>query len=217
MLKIKNKIVLFKDIPTIKINKLKLKVGKRFIKRVFDIFFSILAIIIFIPFFIIVPILIKIDSKGPIIYKQKRLTMNNKEFTIYKFRSMIKDAELKSGPVFAYKSDPRITKIGRILRKYKIDELPQFFNVLIGDMSIVGPRPERKYFMDLLENEIPEYKLRLKFKAGITCYAHVFGNYHTSFKKRIEYDILYMNNWNIFKDFELIILTIKKVILGSEK
>lgn len=218
MLKLdKNKINCIGDIPTIKVKKLELTIYQKFLKRIFDIIFSLFAIAIFMPFYIIVPIFIKFDSKGPVFYKQKRLTLNNKEFIMYKFRSMINDAELKSGPVMACVSDPRITKVGSILRKFKIDELPQFFNVLKGDMSIVGPRPERKYFMDILKKDIPEYKLRLKVKAGITCFAHVYGNYHTSLKKRLEYDILYMHKWNIFKDFKMLFLTLKKILIGSGK
>lgn len=201
---------LYSVINSIKINNL-----KKFIKRLFDIIVSIICLIISIPIILVAGIFIKIDSKGPIIYKQKRVTYNEKEFTIYKLRSMINNAEKETGPILANTKDKRITRVGAILRKYKIDELPQFYNVLKGDMSIVGPRPERKFFLDKIYSYYPEYKLRTKFKAGITCLAHLYGNYHTEFRERLNYDLLYMQNWNIFLDIKLILFTIFKVIKGK--
>lgn len=197
------------------INNINLNYLKKFIKRLFDIIVSIICLIISIPIILLAGIFIKIDSKGPIIYKQKRVTYNEKEFTIYKLRSMINNAEKETGPLLANTKDKRITRVGAILRKYKIDELPQFYNVLKGDMSIVGPRPERKFFLDKIYSYYPEYKLRTKFKAGITCLAHLYGNYQTEFRERLNYDLLYMQNWNIFLDIKLILFTILKVIRGK--
>lgn len=161
-------------------------------KRIFDITISIIAIVITMPIMAVIAIAIKIDSKGNIIYKQKRVTKNGKEFTMYKFRTMIKDAEKTTGPILAKKDDTRITKVGKILRKTRLDELPQFFNVLKEDMSIVGPRPERKEIINKIIKEVPEYRQREQIKAGITCIAHIEGDYYTKPELRLEYDRKYM-------------------------
>ena len=144
-------------------------------KRIFDIILSIIAIVITSPIMLFIAIAIKVDSKGKIIYKQKRITKSGKEFTIYKFRTMVENAEKETGPVLAKKDDNRITRIGKVLRKTRLDELPQFFNVLKGDMSIVGPRPERREIIDEIIKEVPKYKEREQVKAGITCIAHIKG------------------------------------------
>lgn len=189
-----------------------LKNYQRTEKRIFDIIFSLIAILITIPIMFLIAIAIKIDSKGNVIYKQKRITKNGKEFVIYKFRTMIDDAEKDTGPTLAKEDDERITRVGKFLRKTRLDELPQFFNVLRGDMSVVGPRPERKEIINIIIKDVPEYRIRENFKAGITGLAHIKGDYYTKPKERLEYDKQYMANWSLKKDFLIIIDTVKKII-----
>jgi exopolysaccharide biosynthesis polyprenyl glycosylphosphotransferase len=158
----------------------------------------------------IIAVLIKLTSKGPVIYKQKRVGWDGKEFTMLKFRTMRVDAE-KGGPVFAKQNDPRCTPFGKILRKLSLDELPQLINSLKGDMSIVGPRPERPVFIEEFRKKIPNYMLRLKIKAGITGWAQVNGlRGDTSIEERIKYDIYYIENWSVLFDLKIILLTILK-------
>ena len=190
----------------------KLNEKQKIEKRIFDVIISIIVIIITSPIMILIAIAIKIDSKGPVIYKQKRITKDGKEFTIYKFRTMIDNAEKETGPILAKKKDERITKVGKILRRTRLDELTQFFNVIKGDMSIVGPRPERKELIEKIIKELPEYRIREQVKAGITCIAHIEGDYYTEPKVRLEYDKMYMKDWNIKKDIKIILKTILKVI-----
>ena len=180
-------------------------------KRIFDIILSIIAIVITSPIMLFIAIAIKIDGKGRIIYKQKRITKSGKEFTIYKFRTMVENAEKETGPVLAKKDDSRITRVGKVLRKTRLDELPQFFNVLKGDMSIVGPRPERREIIDEIIKKVPKYKEREQVKAGITCIAHIKGDYYTEPELRLEYDKEYMKDWSIKKDIKIIFNTVKKI------
>ena len=189
----------------------KLKKYQVFEKRIFDIIFSIIALVITAPIMLLIVIAIKIDSRGKAIYKQKRITKGGKEFVIYKFRTMIEDAEKETGPILAKKDDSRITRVGKILRRTRLDELPQFFNVLKGNMSIVGPRPERKEFINEIIKEFPQYKERERVKAGITCIAHIEGDYYTKPELRLEYDRQYMESWSIRKDIKIIFKTIKKI------
>lgn len=190
----------------------KLNEKQKIEKRIFDVIISIIVIIITSPIMILIAIAIKIDSKGPVIYKQKRITKDGKEFTMYKFRTMIDNAEKETGPILAKKKDERITKVGKILRRTRLDELTQFFNVIKGDMSIVGPRPERKELIEKIIKELPEYRIREQVKAGITCIAHIEGDYYTEPKVRLEYDKMYMKDWSIKKDIKIIFKTILKVI-----
>ena len=180
-------------------------------KRFLDIVISIFTIIVTLPIMVIISVLIKLDSKGKVIYKQKRITKNGKEFVMYKFRTMIEDAEKNTGPIIAIENDTRITRVGKILRKTRLDELPQFFNVLKGDMSIVGPRPERIEILNKIVKDVPNYRDRENVKAGITCIAHIKGDYYTEPKLRFEYDKEYMKDWSIKKDIKIIFETIKKV------
>lgn len=186
-------------------------------KRLLDIFVSLFFLILFSPLWLLVSILIKLDSKGPIIFNQKRIGKNNQEFKLFKFRTMVNDAEKETGPVWAEKDDPRITKVGRFLRKYKIDEVPQFFNVLIGDMSIVGPRPEREYFVEKLEKEIQFYSRRLIVKPGITGWAQIKHKYDETIddvKEKLRYDLYYIENMSLLLDVKIIIQTL---LLGFRK
>lgn len=191
--------------------KYELKKYQQVQKRIFDIIFSIIAIVITMPIMVLISIAIKIDSKGKIIYRQQRITKNGKRFTIYKFRTMVENAEKETGPILAKEDDGRITRVGKLLRKTRLDELPQFFNVLKGDMSIVGPRPEREELIKEIIKYVPEYKERENVKAGITCIAHIKGDYYTKPELRIEYDKEYMREWTLRKDIKIIFNTIKKI------
>ena len=183
------------------------------LKRAMDIVISAAALLIaFIPMCIIA-LLIKLTSPGPVFYKQLRMTKNKKEFYIYKFRSMVQDAEKKSGPALATKDDPRITKVGKWLRKLRLDELPQLINILKGDMSVVGPRPERPFFIEKYEKEIPNYDKRFMLKAGLTALSHVYGRYSTDIVDRTHYDLLYVQNYSLLMDIRIILLTSRTLFL----
>ncbi len=188
----------------------------RLIKRVFDIFFSLFVIILLSPLYFLLALLIKFTSPGPILYKQKRVSIDGKAFNIYKFRSMPADVEKKTGPKWADENDNRATRIGAMLRKMSLDELPQFFNVFWGTMSVVGPRPERPVFVESFRDNIPKYMLRHKMKAGITGWAQINGwRGNTSLEKRIEYDIFYINNWSFMLDIKIIIMTLYKGFINK--
>ncbi len=179
------------------------------VKRAFDIIFSVAAIIITAPIIALISILINIISHGPVFYKQERMGLDGKKFITYKFRTMMVNAEENTGPVWAKENDERKTTIGTFLRRTNLDELPQFFNVLKGDMSIVGPRPERPVFVEQFKKSIPQYMLRHKMKAGITGWAQVNGwRGNTSIEKRIEYDLYYIENWSLMFDIKIILMTI---------
>ncbi len=188
-----------------------MKTWEWLLKRIIDIVISLFFLIVLAPIWLIVCLLIKLDSKGPIFYKQNRIGKNNQEFKLIKFRTMVNDAERETGPVWAEKNDPRITRIGKILRKFKIDEVPQFFNVLIGDMSIVGPRPEREYFVEKLEKEIQFYSRRLIVKPGITGWAQIKHKYDETIddvKEKLRYDLYYIENMSLLLDVKIIIQTL---------
>lgn len=183
------------------------------LKRAIDIFVSSVALLIAWLPMCLIALLIKLDSPGPVFYKQLRLTKNKKEFYIYKFRSMVQDAEKKSGPALATKDDPRITRVGKWLRKLRLDELPQLINILKGDMSIVGPRPERPFFIEKYEKEIPNYDKRFMMKAGLTALSHVYGRYSTDIIDRTHYDLLYVQNYNLLLDIRIMLLTSRTLFL----
>ena len=182
---------------------------ERVIKRTFDIFFSILLIILLSPLMLITALIIKISDGGPVLYKQIRCTKNMKEFKILKFRSMIVDAEKSGVPQLASEKDPRITPVGSVIRKLRIDELPQLFNVLKGDMSFVGPRPERPEIIKKYIEEIPECTYRTKMRAGITGYAQLYGKYNTKPYDKLKFDLYYMEQYSLRLDFQLMLLTLK--------
>jgi exopolysaccharide biosynthesis polyprenyl glycosylphosphotransferase len=205
----------FSDIPAFMIGALDLSIEQKFFKRIFDIVVSVMAIIILLPLMIVIAAAIRLTSKGAAIYSQERVTKNNKVFKVYKFRTMIDGAEEKTGPVLSDTSDPRITTVGRFLRKTRLDELPQFFNVLKGDMSIVGPRPERPYFVEQFSKDMPEYNQRYVVRAGITGYAQIFGNYDTSPEDKLRYDLMYVKEYSLILDIKLILQTLKVVLTGS--
>ncbi len=185
---------------------------QRLLKRIFDIVFSLVVIILLSPVMLISAIAVKLYDGGPVLYKQKRLTIDEKEFYIYKFRSMITDAEKKGGFQLATDDDPRITPVGKILRKIRMDELPQLFNILKGEMSVVGPRPERPEFTELYKKEMPEFTFRLKVKAGLTGYAQVTGAYDTSPYDKLKMDMMYIENYSLRLDLQIILMTIKTML-----
>lgn len=186
------------------------------VKRFTDIVCSSIAIIITAPIMSIISAVIKLTSPGPIFYRQERMGLDGKTFNILKFRSMKVDAELQTGAVWAQENDPRRTKFGTFLRKTSLDELPQFFNVLKGDMSIVGPRPERPVFIEEFRKNIPGYMLRHKMKAGITGWAQVKGwRGNTSLEKRIECDLYYIENWSVWLDMKIMWLTVWKGLVNK--
>ena len=183
--------------------------GQRFAKRTMDIILSGLALIIFSPVFLITAIAIKIEDHGPVFFKQERVTKGGKHFIILKFRSMIVDAEKDGRPHPAGEKDDRITKVGNVIRACRIDELPQLVNIFAGDMSIVGPRPERYEHVIKYTNDVPEFKFREKVKGGLTGYAQVYGKYNTSALDKLKLDLTYIANYSVLLDFQIIFETIK--------
>ena len=196
-------------IPVININDVPLQGFNSIVKRAIDIAISFVALVALTIPFSVIAALIKLTSRGPVFYRQLRMGLDGSPFLIYKFRSMYDDAEAETGPVFASDQDPRRTPVGKVLRQSNVDELPQFWNVLRGEMSIVGPRPERPNFVAEFKHKIPQYMLRHKVKAGITGWAQVNGwRGNTSIEKRIEYDLYYIENWSVRLDLKIMWLTL---------
>jgi sugar transferase (PEP-CTERM system associated) len=188
-----------------------------FVKRIEDIFISSLMLIVLSPLLLLTSVLIKLESKGPVLFSQDRVGQNKNEYMMHKFRSMVENAEKQTGPVWAQTDDDRITRIGKIIRKFRIDELPQLWDVLMGRMSMVGPRPERKYFTDELEKKIPYYAERFKVKPGLTGWAQVSYGYGATIEDAIEklnYDLFYIKNLSIAMDLVIILRTVKTVLFG---
>ena len=202
------------DSPIMRCTSKGLTVEQLMVKRFFDIVLSALALIVLSPLFIVVSLAIKSEDGGPVFYKQLRNTKDLRKFEILKFRSMIVDAE-KDGPKPAVDNDDRITKVGRIIRKCRIDELPQIINILKGDMSIVGPRPERVEHVEKYSADIPEFIARYKVKGGLTGYAQVFGKYNTSAYNKLKMDLMYIQNYSFALDVKLVIMTVK-ILFQSE-
>ncbi|MDM8522166.1 TIGR03013 family PEP-CTERM/XrtA system glycosyltransferase [Desulfococcaceae bacterium HSG8] len=190
----------------------------RFMKRSTDIVLSFAMLLALLPLIIITAVIIRIDSRGPVFFSQERVGERRKIYKIYKFRSMVADAEKRSGPVWAKQNDVRVTRIGKFIRKWRIDEIPQLWNVLKGEMSFVGPRPEREFFVKGLEYIIPYYGARFTAKPGLTGWAQVCYGYGASVKdatEKLNYDLFYMKNMSIFMDLIIVLRTVKTVISGE--
>lgn len=203
------------DTPFLKILFHPLSHWEQFLKRVMDMVIAVMALFVLSPFLALIALFIKVDNPGPVFYRQKRVGLRGKEFMLYKFRSMIHNAEKHTGPVWAMKNDTRVTRIGRIMRPYRLDEIPQLFNVLRGNMSFVGPRPERPAFITRLKKSIPFYSLRLNVHPGITGLAQVKHSYDASLddvKKKLAYDLEYINSMSIRLDLKIFLKTVLTVI-----
>ena len=209
---------------TLEINKLFLMQLKRtnlsgwqgLIKYLFDIVVSAVSLFLLSPFLILIALIVKLSSPGPVFYKQKRVGLDGAQFEIIKFRSMRHDAEHKTGPVWANSNDPRVTGFGKFLRRTSLDELPQLFNVIRGDMSLVGPRPERPSFVQEFQSFIPKYRERHRVRSGITGWAQVNGlRGQSSIEERTRYDIYYIENWSLIFDIKILIMTILAIIKGE--
>ena len=203
--------------PLVNISRSNMSDSGKNIKRAQDVLVSLLALIVLLPVYAIVALIIKRTSPGPVFYKQERIGLHNKPFHIIKFRSMVQDAEAGGRPQLSSDDDPRITPFGRIMRKYRIDELPQFWNVLKGEMSLVGPRPERKFYIDQITPLVPAYSLLHRVRPGITSMGMVKFGYAKNLDEmveRVEYDLMYLNNMSLLNDLKILIYTIKIVFTG---
>jgi len=201
------------DVPLIKLRSEPLKEREKVIKRLVDLIFSILVLIFSAPLMLLLPLIIKLESKGPILYRQKRVGLKGKIYEVYKFRSMLENAEAETGPILARQNDERVTRVGSFLRRFHLDELPQFFNVLKGEMSLVGPRPERPAFIEEFNREIRGYSRRFAVKPGITGLAQLYGKYETSAGKKLKYDLAYINSWSLGMDLKIFFMS-TEIILG---
>ncbi|HPG72873.1 MAG TPA: sugar transferase [Bacteroidales bacterium] len=204
-------------VPLVQIHHNLMPVWQQHAKRLIDVFFSCIALIILSPLYLFISIGVKLSSPGPVFYSHERIGRKGKPFTIYKFRSMVQDAEI-NGPKLSNKSDNRVTNFGRFMRKTRLDELPQFFNVLKGDMSLVGPRPERQFFIDQIVLIAPHYRHLLNVRPGITSWGQVKYGYAENVNQmveRLKYDIIYIENMSLFVDFKIMIYTVKIIFQGK--
>ena len=186
---------------------------QKLVKRFMDIIISLVMLIITSPFMLITAVAIKLYDGGPVFFRQKRCTINGREFYIHKFRSMIVNAEKDGEVIPATEDDDRITPVGKVIRKTRLDELPQFIDILKGDMSVVGPRPERVEHVEMYTREIPEFSYRLKVKGGLTGYAQIYGKYNTTAYDKLKLDLMYIQNYSFLLDLKLIIMTVKIIFV----
>jgi Undecaprenyl-phosphate glucose phosphotransferase len=201
-------------VPILNINDVPLQGFNSALKRTIDMLLSALALVLLAAPLAVIALLVRLTSPGPVFYRQERMGLDGRAFTVFKFRSMFSDAERETGPIFAEEDDPRCTPMGRLLRRFDLDELPQIWNVLKGDMSLVGPRPERPYFVQQFKQRYPQYMLRHKVRAGITGWAQVNGwRGNTSIEKRIEYDLYYIGNWSLRLDLKIMWLTLVRGLI----
>ncbi|MDO4431762.1 MAG: sugar transferase [Aerococcaceae bacterium] len=209
LMMVNTNIMNFEDESIIEVSPFKISAEDELAKRLFDIAVSGALLLVTLPIMLATMIAIRLDSPGPIFYKQERVTKQQRVFNILKFRSMTATAEQESGPVLATSNDSRITRVGKIIRSTRIDELPQLINVLKGDMSLVGPRPERPFFVAQFNELNPYYYLRHHVRAGITGYAQVYGKYSTDFNSKLNFDLLYIKKYSLAFDFKLLFQTVK--------
>ena len=205
-------------LPLVNINPEILTIQQRFAKRLTDLAVSLFVIVPLFPVWLIVSLAIKIESRGPVLYRQERVGQNGNVFMINKFRSMVQEAETMTGPIWAKQEDPRITNVGQLLRRFRLDEVPQFINVLIGDMSVVGPRPERPYFVQKLMEEFPFYYRRHRIRTGITGWAQIKHSYDSSLadvRQKLKYDFFYIENTSFSLDLLIMLRTVLVMISGK--
>lgn len=183
-------------------------------KRTFDLVFGSVVLVVMFPALVVIAVLIKLNSPGPVLYKQKRIGKDGHEFIIYKFRTMYDNAELDTGPVLSWDNDPRATPVGRWLRRWRLDEIPQLINVIRGDMSLVGPRPERPNFVEQHKKRIPAYRLRETVRPGMTGLAQIHGFYNSPVEHKLRYDLAYLNNMSLLLDLKILFNTIRVVVAG---
>jgi len=205
-------------IPFIRIKTTPMGSWNQILKRSFDIVVATLALVLLSPVFLLLALLIKLTSRGPIFYLQERIGLDGSSFRVIKFRSMKIDAEKTTGPVWAQKADPRTTTLGKFLRRFSLDELPQLFNVIMGEMSLVGPRPERPHFVEQFKKEVPKYLDRHRVKTGMTGWAQVNGlrGADASIEERTKFDVYYVENWSLVFDLKIILKTIRAVLFGED-
>lgn len=200
------------DIPLIKLRSEPLTERDRVLKRGLDILFSILILILFSPAMFLISLIIRLESRGPVLYKQERVGLREKIYHVYKFRSMFEDAEAKTGPILAKENDERMTKVGGFLRRLHLDELPQFVNILKGEMSVIGPRPERPAFVQEFKRKVPGYSRRFAVKPGIAGLAQLYGGYKTSPENKLKYDLAYINNWSLVLDLKIFFMSMEIIL-----
>lgn len=208
----KFRVLQFYDMPTFMIDSLGLTYQQRLFKRIFDILFSLAVVLTTLPLQLVLIILITLESPGPAVFAQERTTLDGRVYKVLKFRTMVDDAERRYGDHLSQKDDPRVTKLGRFLRNTRIDELLQFYNILTGDMSVVGPRPERPALLDAIEQEVPGFTQRLKVKSGLTGLAQVYGKYDTKPEDKLRFDIMYIRNYTFLMDLRIIAATIRAML-----
>ncbi len=204
------------DFPVLYMNNFMLSSTDRIIKRTVDFFIALAGIVITLPIMLIIALCIKFDSKGPVFFKQERVGKEGRIFYLYKFRTMVHDAEKLSGPVLSSEDDSRVTRVGRFLRHTRMDELPQFINVIKGEMSIIGPRPERPFFVEQFNESIEGYDFRHQLTGGITGLAQVSGKYSTTAEDKLRFDLLYTKNYSPLKDLQILFQTLKVLLIKDK-
>jgi len=210
------RIVQFYDTPTFMVDNMGFTYQQRLFKRIFDVVFSLFAIIITLPVQLAIAVAIKVDSEGPVFYSQERNTIGNRIYKAYKFRTMVDKAEERFGAYQASDNDERLTRIGKLLRNMHLDEIPQFYNVLRGDMSVVGPRSDRPITIDIFKQRIPGYAQRLNVKAGVTGLAQVMGKYNSDPEDKLRYDMIYIKNYSLLLDVKIIMMTLGAMLPSSK-
>lgn len=204
------------DTPIIQVKEMGMNSVSQAIKRSGDIILAFIGSVLTLPLNILIALAIKLDSPGPVLYSQERTGLKGRSFVLYKFRTMVSDAEKKTGPVLASEQDPRVTRVGRFLRQVRLDEIPQFFNVLRGDMSLVGPRPERPYFVEEFKERLPQFNYRHEVKVGLTGLAQVEGRYSTDPANKLYYDLLYARHASLGLDIVILLRTAKVLFLKNK-
>jgi exopolysaccharide biosynthesis polyprenyl glycosylphosphotransferase len=200
------------DRPILRLDSFRLTPRQQVVKRIFDLALSSVLLLLLTPLFVLIAVLVKLTSPGPVFYVQERLGEGGVPFKLLKFRSMVVDAEEHTGPVLAQAEDPRITKVGKLLRALRLDELPQLVNIFFGQMSFVGPRPERQFFVEQFEETLPEYRYRMLVKPGLTGLAQVLGKYTTEVDDKLRYDLFYIRSYSLLLDLQILLLTLRVIV-----